>query len=75
MVMAIQTPKDLAEWVDKTVHKWPVKTYHLMPKSALKQINIQINVRSLRPETEKLTAMFNDVLKSEILPVLNLFFT
>ena len=46
-----------------------------MPKSALKQINIQINVRSLRPETEKLTAMFNDVLKFEILPVLNLFFT
>ena len=26
-VMAIQTPKDLAEWVVKIVHKWPVTTY------------------------------------------------
>lgn len=36
LVMTIQTEKDLAEWVDYIVHK--SVSYHLMPKSAVKQI-------------------------------------
>ena len=49
-VMDIQTPKNLAEWFINECVQLP--DLPLMPKSALKQINIHINVRSLRPETE-----------------------